>query len=363
MSCSTTKYVGENQYLLDKVKITSDSSIVKVGNIKSYLRQQPNYKVFGLLKWPLYVYNWSGQNEKNWLNKQLRRVGEEPEIMDTTLVEQSCNEFERYMINKGYLYAEITANIDTSVRKKAVVNYHIIPNEPFHIRQYQTIIDDSRIDSIVHLQAPKMSWIKTLFRSTPEEYTPLVHEGDLFDRDILNKERQRMTTLLRRRGYYAFNSEYINFVADSAFNRNLVDLDMVVKPFRYTGADGVMEERAHKPYYINHVSIVTDYDPLNMSGKALTPVDSVLKRDLWIYYEKKGRSIHPGVLEDRNFIVPGRLYNERHIEQTYSSFSALTALRHVNIRYDEFEENDTLKLNCTILTAPAKTQGVGVEVE
>ena len=57
--------------------------------------------------------------------------------------------------------------------------------------------------------------------------------------------------------------------------------------------------------------------------------------------------------------MPGRLYNERTVEQTYSSFATLRALRNVNIRFSEVEENDTMKLNCTILTSPAKLQGFG----
>ena len=61
--------------------------------------------------------------------------------------------------------------------------------------------------------------------------------------------------------------------------------------------------------------------------------------------------------------MPGRLYNERTVEQTYSSFATLRALRNVNIRFSEVEENDTMKLNCTILTSPAKLQGFGVDLE
>jgi hypothetical protein len=54
-ACSTTKYVGDHEYLLDKVTITVDSSQVKANDLKQYLRQQPNYKIFGIFKWPLYV--------------------------------------------------------------------------------------------------------------------------------------------------------------------------------------------------------------------------------------------------------------------------------------------------------------------
>jgi outer membrane protein assembly factor BamA len=355
--------VGNNEYLLDKIIVTVDSSRVKASDLKPYLRQHPNFKIFGLLKWPLYVYNWSGRNEKNWLNKQLRRIGEPPEIMNTTLITQSQAEFQRYMINKGYLHADVSVVTDTGSRKKATVKYQIIPNDPYYIQHYRTHMEDPQIEAIVRSEAPaRTSRLAYVFRSATDDYTPLVQAGNLFDRDLLDKERQRVTALLRRNGYYAFNRDHLRFTADSIAGFRRINLEMTLKPFQYINAEGLSEERAHRPYYIHQVRIVTDYDPLKQES-GFVATDSVLKQGVGIYYGAKGQTIRPGVLQRKCYIMPGKLYNERHIEQTYSSLMALRTLRHVNIRYDEFEENDTLKLNCTILTTPEKTQGVGVEVE
>ena len=119
-SCSTTKFVPDGDY--------------KSADLKSYLRQQPNFKVFGLMKWQLFVYDWSGKNEKKWINKQLRRIGEPPVVLDTMLVEQSAMELERFYINKGYVHADVSTTIDTTRHKKAVVTYHIKANDPYRIR-------------------------------------------------------------------------------------------------------------------------------------------------------------------------------------------------------------------------------------
>ena len=361
ISCSTTKFVNDNEYLLDKVEIKVENKQIKANDLKSYLRQEPNFKIFGILKWPLYVYNWSGKNDHNWLNKQLRRIGEPPQIMDTLLIEQSESQIERYMINKGYMHSQVFSTIDTTRKKKAIVTYHVIPNEPHRINSYQTLVDDVKIDSIIHLKPPVSLWYRSLFSSANEEYTSLVRKGNLFDRDVLDKERQRITSLLRQRGYYAFNRDYINFFADSA-KRNWVDLSMLIKPIQIIKNEGVVEEYSHRPYYINQVNVITDYDPLNSTGE-FHPVDSVLKGGIWIYYGKERRSIRPGVLKRASYFRQNELYNEWNAQQTYSAFSALRALRHVNIKYQELEENDTLKLNCTIFTAPAKSQGFGVDLE
>lgn len=362
-ACSSTKYVGEGEYLLDKVEIVSDNKTFKNSDLKPYLRQQPNFKAFGLMKWQLFVYDWSGRNEKRWVNKQLRRMGEAPVILDTTLVTQSVSELERFFINKGYTNAEVSASLDTSKHKKAVVTYNIVSNTPYRIHEYSMELSDPKIDSIARLKPPPRSVFASAFRTYSDDYTSLIKDSALFDRDVLDKERQRITALLRRRGYYAFNRDYLSYIADSSFNRNIVDLDMLLKPYRLQMPDGNVVDTLHRQYYIKDVSIVTDYDPLTLEENNTTVYDTVRTGNIHILYGKNGKSIRPGVLRKSTYITPGRLYNERTVEQTYSSFATLRALRNVNIRFSEVEENDTMKLNCTILTSPAKLQGFGVDVE
>lgn len=363
-SCSSTKFISDGEYLLDKVEIKSDNPDYKNSDLRPYLRQQPNFKLFGLIKWQLYVYNWSGRNDNNWFNKQLRRIGEAPVVLDTILIEKSAEELDRFLYNKGYMNADVTSSIDTTRNKKATVTYHITSNEPYRIREYEMDLEDSRIDSIARLETPRRSALASAFLSTPQGFTPLVKEGDLFDRDLLDAERQRITNLLRRRGYYAFNRDYLAYLADSTFNQNIVDVTMNLRPYRLFHPDGSVTDTTHRQYYINNISILTDYNALaeDEAGR-FTPTDSLTNGNISIIYGQRGRSIRPGVLRNASFLVPGQLYNERNVEQTYSAFTSLRALRNVNIRFDEFEENDTLKLNAIILTTPANSQGIGFDIE
>ena len=361
MSCSTTKFVPDGEYLLDKVHIESDR--YKAADLRPYLRQQPNFKVFGLMKWQLFVYGWSGKDDKRWINRQLRKIGEPPVIMDTVLIEQSATELERFFINKGYMNAEVSTTIDTSRAKKAVVTYRVRANEPYRIRNYTSRLPDARMDSVAHLRPPARSAFASAFRSSQDEYLPLVREGDLFDRDVLDEERERVTTLLRRHGYYAFNRDYLGYVADSSFNRDVVDLDMILRPYRRVLPDGSVEERPHKRYYINNVSILTDYNPMGTGAERFAATDTLRGLGADIIYGQGGRSIRPGVLRRSNYLRRGSLFDERDVERTYSAFASLRALRNVNIRFEEIEERDSMKLNCYILTSPAKINTVGIDLE
>lgn len=361
--CSSTKYVPDNQYLLDKVVITSDDKDFKEADLRDYLHQRPNFKAFGLIKWQLYLYNWSGKNDKSWVNKQLRRMGEAPVVLDTMLVEQSADELERFLVNKGYIHADVTTRIDTLRHKKAVVTYMLHPNTPYRIRNYQTVISDPVIDSIAHIPPKKRNWLSNMFKPSNEDYVSLVKEGNPFDRDLLDLERSRVTKLVRREGYYAFNKDHLAYMADSAFNQNAVDLEMYLKPYRRLKEDGSVKEEAHRPYYINKVTVVADYDPLKSElENSMSLRDTMKAGDIYVVYANR-RFIRPSALARSVYLAPGKQYDESNVEQTYSSFARLRALKNINIRFREFEENDSLKLDCSILAAPTKLQGFGVELE
>lgn len=361
--CSSTKYIPDNQYLLDKVVITSDDKDFKEADLRDYLHQRPNFKAFGLIKWQLYLYNWSGKNDKSWVNKQLRRMGEAPVVLDTMLVEQSADELERFLVNKGYIHADVTTRIDTLRHKKAVVTYMLHPNTPYRIRNYQTAISDPVIDSIAHIPPKKRNWLSNMFKPSNEDYVSLVKEGNPFDRDLLDLERSRVTKLVRREGYYAFNKDHLAYMADSAFNQNAVDLEMYLKPYRRLKEDGSVKEEAHRPYYINKVTVVADYDPLKSElENSMSLRDTMKAGDIYVVYANR-RFIRPSALARSVYLAPGKQYDESNVEQTYSSFARLRALKNINIRFREFEENDSLKLDCSILAAPTKLQGFGVELE
>ena len=172
-----------------------------------------------------------------------------------------------------------------------------------------------------------------------------------------------MTKLVRREGYYAFNKDHLAYMADSAFNQNAVDLEMYLKPYRRLKEDGSVKEEAHRPYYINKVTVVADYDPLKSElENSMSLRDTMKAGDIYVVYANR-RFIRPSALARSVYLAPGKQYDESNVEQTYSSFARLRALKNINIRFREFEENDSLKLDCSILAAPTKLQGFGVELE
>lgn len=75
-ACSTTKFVPEREYLLEEVKIMSDDSDLDASQLEPYIRQKANSTWFSFLKIPLGAYSLSGKDSTKWINRTLKKLGE-----------------------------------------------------------------------------------------------------------------------------------------------------------------------------------------------------------------------------------------------------------------------------------------------
>ncbi|MCL1939022.1 MAG: outer membrane protein assembly factor [Candidatus Azobacteroides sp.] len=358
-ACGSTKFVPEGEYLLDKVEIESDIPEYKSLELKPYVRQLPNYKMFGVYKTMFNVYNLSGKDSTKWINRFIKKIGEEPVIFDSTLVDKTESEFRKLFVNKGYLHVDVASK--TSLRnKKANVVYRIQGNEPYHIRHYATAVEDSSIYK--ELYGREGEPFTRIRGESSTMRTSLVKEGMLFDRNLLNDERGRLTNILRNRGYYAFYKENITYDADSSLNSHAVDLTLKIPLLKTNAAADTIAP--FKKFYYDKVYIYLDYNPLEMIDIHTYPKsDSIVSDRYTLYYKGKKPSLKAKTLLDNCFIVPGRQYSQLREDLTHSSFSNLRALSNAHIQYNQKEFNDSLWLDSYIFTIPAKKQTVSFSVE
>jgi len=344
-SCNSTKFVPEGEYLLDKVKIESDVPEYKNYELRPYVRQLPNYKMFGLNKTKFQLYNLAGRDTSRGINRFIRKIGEPPVIFDSTYVYKTTSEFTKLFVNKGYINVDVSS--ETNLRnRKANVTYRIAGNEPYRIRNYSSSIEDEEI------------------RKMLTNRTSLVKGGMLFDRNLLDKERTQISDFLRNRGYYAFNTDYIFYDADSALNSASVDLNMKLGLVRTSSPDGETMEAPHRKYYFDNVFLYLDFDPLKLNNPDdYVASDTVHVRGYTVYYRGEKPSTRVRTLLNNTFLTPKSLYSQQKEEDTYSAFSSLNAINNIHIQLGEFLRNDSNLLNAYILTMPARRQTVTYSVE
>ena len=265
-ACSPVKYVADGDFLLDDVKLDVKNSQLKENDAKSYIRQQPNLKIFGLFRAHLRLYSLSRKDsvKRNGrvrhLGRALRKMGEPPVIYNSMMRIQSERQLEKYYRAKGFMNAKASSDVEFK-KKRAVVTYHVDEGEPFRIENIDfDYRGDSAIQKIVETDRFYESKLKT---------------GMLFDSDELDAERNNMSSLLRRHGYFYFTKDYITYTADTTVGDHKVDLTLELKPFSKTRSDGSRVDVPHTKYKIGDVSVITLDKPMTAAEQITVCIISV----------------------------------------------------------------------------------------
>ena len=342
-SCTTTKFVPDGSYLLDEVKIRTDQKNIRPSSLRMYVRQNPNAKWFSLIKTQLYVYNLSGRDSTKWGNKFLRRIGDAPVIYSEDEAKRSEEEITKAVHNMGYMAA--TVKRSTKIKKKKIkLYYDVTAGKPYVVQSIKYDIYDPKIASLLKQDSARS----------------LLKEGMYLDVNVLDADRQRITNKLLRNGYYKFNKDYIGYTADTVRNTYNVDLTQHLQMYKAHASDSA---RAHQQYWINKINFITDYDVLQSSALSSVDInDSVHYKGYPIYYKDK-LYLRPKVLTDNLRFASGDLFNERDVQQTYSSFGRLSALKYTNIRFIETQVGDSTMLDCYVMLTKSKHKSVSFEVE
>uniref|UniRef100_UPI0026708619 translocation and assembly module lipoprotein TamL n=1 Tax=uncultured Bacteroides sp. TaxID=162156 RepID=UPI0026708619 len=342
-SCTATKFVPDGSYLLDEVMIRTDQKDIRPSSLRMYVRQNPNAKWFSLIKTQLYVYNLSGRDSTRWGNKFLRRIGDAPVIYSEEDASRSEEEITKAVHNMGYMAATVKRSVKVK-KKKLKLYYDVTAGKPYIVRSIKYDIDDPTIAGILK----------------EDSAANLLKEGMYFDVNVLDADRQRITDRLLRNGYYKFNKDYIGYTADTTRNTYRVDLTQSLQPYKSHVSDSA---GIHRQYWINKVNFIADYDVLQSSAMSSVEInDSVHYKGYPIYYKDK-LYLRPKVLVDNLRFKPGDLFNERRIQQTYSNFGRLSALKYTNIRFVETQVGDSTKLDCYVMLTKSKHKSIAFEVE
>ena len=350
-ACSTTKHVPEGKYLLDDVKINitdkDKDTPLKSAEMMNYLRQIPNHKVLGGLRLQLAFYNLSGKDSTNWFNKWVRRVGSAPVIYDPSLTDASVKQLSTALANKGYMNSTVTVDTLGNIDKKRMkVTYNVTFGQPHYVSSISYNIPNDTLRELILADSAQF----------------LVKQNSVFDRNLLDEERQGISERLRSKGYFAFNKEYITFTADTAAGEKNVNLTMnLMRPYL---SESMPYYTSHRPFYVRNVTFVTSYNPATMHNSTdFDEKDLVWHNDYRIFYGDD-RYLRASVLEESCFISPGKQYNSKDVDRTYEAFGRLGIVKFVNIELVPVGEIDgKIWLDAYVLLSRTKPQTASVSLE
>ena len=316
IACSSDKFVPDGQYLLDKVELRSDRKDVNSSLLMQYVRQKGNSRWFSLFKIPLGTYAMAGQDTTKWINRTLRRMGEEPVLYDSVQARLSSEDLTVAMQNMGYMNA--TVDVEKKVKgKKLTLNYLLHPGDPYIIDRFNYEIEDSVIEKVLASHLKKDT-------DRPHQFTVT----------SLDDERKRLTHILNDSGFYRFHKDFIYYTADSTQGRQHVNVTLhLMKYVENSDAKPTL----HPRYIINNVNFI--------------PGDST------------GFHLRKGVLEDNTLIEKGKYFSATDLQKTYNNFSRLGAVRYTNINFREVPRYDSLVIGKTFTYTTSSTHYLDADIQ
>ena len=351
-ACSPTKYVGKDEYLLDKVNLSVDGKSLNSSELKRSIRQKPNTRILGMFRFHLGLYNLSGKDEEKRFNRWLRRIGEAPVIYDSLLMQRSAEQIKLYLRNKGYYSSSVT---DTVIykRKRARVSYRVVSGPRTLVQQVRFQQDSSnrRFQEIT-----TTGLLGNYYRDT---MASLIKPNVPLDMDLLDSERERITQMLREKGYFNFSKNFIQFFADSSSGDGGKRARLLVRL-----ADNVPDSNAYQRYFIRQIHVNLDYDAL-LSPRQIDSLYSEIEVDGYSLLYRDVLKIRPRVIIETLQLDHMELYNARRVIESYARLQALNLFKFVNIEFRELRDdgNDVKALDCYIQLTPMKRQSYDIFLE
>jgi outer membrane protein assembly factor BamA len=344
VGCNTTRYVPNDKYLMSNIDYEIDNRQINKDELSSYVRQEENLKILGFIKFHLWLYNLSKKDkQKSWF----REIGEPPAIYDKVLIDKSTLQIQQYLNNKGYYQAKVYDKVDLK-NKKARVTYFVQTGKPYLIRNIKFKIKDSRINDCI----------------MASENESLIKSGDIFNVDLLDMERSRITRVLNNKGFFKFMDEYIHFKIDSSLNSLQADIELTIDNPR--NSSDPLKEVAHKQYFINDYSINVFTPQKGISSVNFQDFTDTTRLPRFTFLHKGKIPLKVKTILKTIEMEPGDLYSKAKEERTQNNMYSIRQFKFVNIQFAEDQlKSDSLNgwLNGKIFLPIQAKQNYSFDIE
>jgi outer membrane protein insertion porin family len=328
-----------NKIIINGTETKPNKAALKTG-LSKLNNQKPNKKFLFVFRARLGFYTFANKASKSEkpskFNKWMKeKLGEEPKILDTTLIDPTKSRMQGYLFNKGYFHNEISTSW-TSKKKKATVVYNINLNDSYSIRNFDLTTNDSSLNYLIEAT----------------EANSIIKTGDKYDSDNVKKERDRVTGILREEGYFTFNRNYLYFQIDTSIGNQKVDVNLLV--------NNLEDSTFHKKYTVGIVQF--NIDKKGTKKDDLSKIDTTILRKVKILLTSN--DIKPDLLARYIYFTPDSLFHESNYSKTVTRLSSLGIFKYVDIEYEPFQiSQDEGVVDISIKASLSKKQGATIALE
>ncbi len=313
-ACSTTRRIPEGEHLYNgirKIEIAADSvplppelpdkfktaAFVKPNNYISLIGMRSPFPI------GLWVYNnWNdpGHGLKHWLYDKLV---EEPVLVSDVRPEVRSRMMEQIMDNNGFFRGTASYELIPGKNpRKAKILYTVNPGPAFPIDTMMLLPDTCVLNHLIDSLAVRDPYLGA--------------RNPRYSTDSLSTARTRITNSLRNRGYYFFQPDFIEYLADSIEQRGRLAMKMTI------GSN--IPQFALARYTTGKVTVI-----LSRYGGGGIPDTISMPRATLI--QMKPSRFRPELINECVVFRPGRTFSVRNMDRTQTYLSRLGIFNNIAI--------------------------------
>ncbi len=374
LSCNVTKQLNEGENLISKQTFELNGKKLKQDPITILSKTRANKKIFGVpLK--LLIYNLSNLNSEKdfekWLDKKdkrrlrlnklisnkqvyqlkkykvgfnnwLREIGEPPSLYDSVKINFTNKLFKQYYDNLGYYNSKSTTTVTKTKQNKVTIKHEITTGEKFLIDSISNNISSNDLDSIYKSHKSKS----------------ILKEGESFEVEKLNLERERLIDLFSNNGIYNFQQRSIRFKAfkDSTGLDKKIPILLEINNSKIRNQELLLDV----PYVIKKINSLSVF--VENPEKSFRIFTDSIYIDGFKIFSTGNLKYNPKIISNGIAIKKNNPYSLNDRKKTYKYFNELQIFKYPSIVYRE-NIKDSTKLDTEIYLVPKERFSLGFDFD
>ena len=328
--CSPTRYIADDQALVKKARLKGvDKDFIEQATLYIQKEVTPNSRL------NLALYNLVNTKKGKYRTDRIRNVGEAPHILDSSLVEISRTQIEKFLATKGFFKAQVKDSIIIK-NKKADIIFTAVQGPSFKVRNIDYVIPDTAVKALYDANRARLTKLKP---------------GNRYDRDSLYFERDEVVyRLMKQNGYYDYLRQYMRVDVDTNLYSSEADLKIYI--------DNPENKPSHPVYTINNTFFTIKNSTEKIDG--IQPDSAVI--DSQYYFKDYSLKFRPKILSRYLFLRKNDIYNVDNETVTYNRLYELNVFNSLRIDYVKTSDS-TNRLNPRIEAVPLKRMSNRMEGE
>ena len=307
--------------------------------LTDFAKPKPNASIFGF-PYKVWLYYLLGEPKKeSGLKYSFRkRFGEPPVLASKSVTNANAKQIGLLLNNEGYFRSMATGELVEKNRKSTAVYTAIL-----HQRYY--------VDSVIFSPNDTITAIGKAFRDAQKNST--IKKGIPYRFEVISAERGRIDNILKKRGFYYFQPDYIITKVDSSQGNHKVNLSVEIK--------NTTSQIARKVYFIRDVHVLSNYGEVVMADSAKNSKDEVEYKGIKVT-DKTG-SYRPGVFSQAIGFRRGIKYNSNVQDVSLSRLINLNNnFKFVRNTFQLVPRSDSALLDVYYYLTPLKAKSLGLEI-